>query len=172
MSGHAASAPTPIRLCFVCLGNICRSPIAEGVFGELVRRRGLHARFVVASAGTGDWHVGHPADRRAIAAAAARGIDLRAHRARQFRVDDFARFDVVVAMDRSNHAVLQRLARRLPTPADLRLFMPYVDAAARGESLDVPDPYYGGPEDFERVLDLCEAGCAGLLDALLAERRL
>jgi len=149
-----------MRILFVCMGNICRSPTAEGVFRRLVRERVPQLPIEIDSAGTHDYHVGEPPDARSIAAAARRGIDLKSLRARQVAADDFQRFDLVLAMDRLNHATLLELA-----PAQfherIRLFMEF---AADTDVEDVPDPYYGGPLGFEQVLDLAEEAAAGLLD--------
>ncbi len=140
---------------FVCTGNICRSPTAEGVLKELARRRGLDLR--VESAGTGDWHAGEAPDERAQRHAKSRGYDLSAQRARQVRARDFEEFDLVVAMDRGH---LLELRRHCPRQHQGKLRM-LVDGR------DVPDPYYGGPEGFEQVLDLVEAACRDLLAELI-----
>jgi protein-tyrosine phosphatase len=155
-----------VRLCFVCLGNICRSPTAEGVMRRLLADAGLETHVHVESAGTGDWHVGEPADRRAIAHAARRGVVLD-RRARHLSAAHFTRIDLFLVADRNNLEAVRRLA---PTPADhakialLRSFDPASPRAA-----EVPDPYYGGPEGFEEVLDLCVAACDGLLAHLRRE---
>ena len=158
------ASETKIRVLFVCTGNICRSPTAEGVFRALVAKHGLGGRIEADSAGTGDWHVGEPPDERSQEAALRRGIDLSTIRGRQVGRDDFATFDLVVAMDRSHVRALQRLA---PAAKDkVRLFLDY----APGEKgRDVPDPYFGGGSGFDRVLDMIEAGCAGLLAELCAD---
>jgi len=146
-----------VKVLFVCLGNICRSPTAEGVFRDLVESEGLADRIGVDSAGTGAWHIGQPPDSRAQAAARRRGIDLSRQRARQVRADDFSRFDYVIGMDRSNHADLAMMAG--PDGRDrLHMFMEFAPEAGVRE---VPDPYYGG--GFEEVLDLIQAASAGLL---------
>jgi protein-tyrosine phosphatase len=151
-----------LAVCFVCLGNICRSPIAEGVMRELVRRAGLRGAIQVDSAGTGDWHVGEPPDPRAIEAAARRGYDLAVLSARQVATDDFARFDLILALDHQNLADLKK--RCPPQHAHkVTLLMTFGEA---GGAQAVPDPYFGGPGDFEATLDLCEQACAGLLAAL------
>ncbi|TPV93102.1 MAG: low molecular weight phosphotyrosine protein phosphatase [Myxococcales bacterium FL481] len=152
-----------VRVCFVCLGNICRSPTAEGVFLKLVREAGLESSFVVDSAGTGSWHVGAPADARARATAKRRGIEL-VSRARQFKPDDFDRFDVVVAMDHTNAADLRAMARAPSEAAKVRLLRDFGAPGDHGQA--VPDPYYGGDDGFEVVFDLCEVACSGLLDAM------
>jgi protein-tyrosine phosphatase len=148
-----------VRVCFVCLGNICRSPTAEGVMRALVDEAGLGDRVMLDSAGTGAWHAGELPDPRARAAAARRGLEL-VHRARQVTAADLERFDLLVAMDGANLAVLQRLVRGRATPRAvlLRSF----DASAPAGA-DVPDPYAGGEAGFEEVLDQCERACRGLL---------
>jgi len=154
-----------VKILFVCLGNICRSPTAEGVFRALAEREGaLRQSWVrgIDSAGTGDWHVGSPPDRRTIAAARQRGYELGALRARQVTAQDFHDFDLLLAMDRQNLAALQQL-RPVGGMAEVKLFLEYAECAAVDE---VPDPYYGGAEGFEEVLDLCEAASRGLLNSL------
>lgn len=147
---------------FVCTGNICRSPTAEGVFLKLVGEAGLSDRIVVDSAGTHGYHIGEPPDRRAQAAAARRGYDLSRLRARKFEPEDFQRFDLVLPMDRENHAILSRLAQ--PSAGHrLRMMMEY---ASRFQEVEVPDPYYGGSDGFERVLDMIEDAAQGLLEAI------
>ena len=131
----------------VCLGNICRSPTAEAVLRHKLQAAGLGARVEVDSAGTGSWHIGSPPDARSQRHAARRGYDLSALRARQVSEDDFHRFDLILAMDHDNLADLQRLAPDGTVRAELRLFA----------EVEVPDPYTGGPDGFERVLDLVEA---------------
>jgi protein-tyrosine phosphatase len=141
------------------MGNICRSPTAEGVFRKLINARGLEAQFVVDSAGTHDYHIGAPPDRRAIAAAARRAVDISGLRARQVAVEDFSRFDLLLAMDRDNLALLlQKAPPQYRERAQLLL-----DFAPELQEREVPDPYYGGPEGFERVLDLLETAANGLL---------
>jgi protein-tyrosine phosphatase len=157
-----------IRVCFVCLGNICRSPTAAGVMRKLVADAGLSDRIEVDSAGTGDYHVGQRPDARSLAAARARGIDLPG-RARQFQAEDFARFQYVLAADRRNLDDLVALsggggAARV---ALLRSFDPSAEPQA-----EVPDPYHGGSRGFDTVLDLCEAACRGLLEHIVREHSL
>ena len=152
---------------FVCLGNICRSPTAEGVFRARAARRGLDGLVAVDSAGTGDWHVGDPPDRRAIAAAAKRGYDLAPLRARQVGPDDFRRFGWILAMDRAN---LRDLAAMQPREFAGHLGL-FLDVAPSLDVRDVPDPYYGGADGFERVLDLVEAASDALVDRIAATRR-
>ena len=152
-----------MRLLFVCLGNICRSPTAEGVMRHLVREAGLEDEITIDSAGTGSWHVGSAPDERSTAAAALRGITLEGQ-ARQVTAADFDRFDLVVAMDSSNKRDLQRLAPNAEARAKvvaLREFDP--EAVAAGD-LDVPDPYYGGDDGFEHVLDVIDRAGRGLLE--------
>lgn len=159
----------PIRICFVCLGNICRSPTAEGVMRQLIQDAGLEAHFVIGSGGTGAYHEGQPADVRTRAEALRRGVTLSG-RARQFKAADFDAFDYVIAMDRQNQRDLERIAR---SPAErakvhrLRTFDP-----GSSHDLDVPDPYSGGPDGFATVYDICLAGCQGLLAHLRAQYRL
>lgn len=144
---------------FVCLGNICRSPTAHGVFATILEQRGLREAIVVDSCGTGDWHAGSAPDRRASAAAMERGYDLTALRARQVHATDFARFDYILAMDMTNLADLRSLC---PSDYDghLGLFLAFADGVAEEE---VPDPYYGGVDGFAQVLDLVERASSGLL---------
>jgi protein-tyrosine phosphatase len=149
-----------VRICFVCLGNICRSPTAEAVMRHLVAQEGLGDRISVESAGTGDWHVGHPRDRRSRAVGEARGIPLGG-RAQQFTAPDFDRYDHVIAMDRANRDELLAMARNGADRAKVRLLRSF-DPAAPPDA-EVPDPYYGGPRGFEDVFDICEAACRGLL---------
>jgi protein-tyrosine phosphatase len=156
---------TPVvSVLFVCLGNICRSSTAHGVFETLLDQRGLSHRVRVDSCGTGDWHVGQVPDPRAVAEAGKRGYDLSHFRARQVRASDFRRFDYVLAMDRMNLADLE-----LMCPADfaghLGLFLPF---AAEVVTEEVPDPYYGGADGFSQVLELVEAASEGLLQQICA----
>ena len=144
---------------FVCLGNICRSPAAEGIFRDMVAAKGLDIR--VDSAGTSDWHVGDPPYGPMQAAAKARGADLSALRGRQVTAEDFRRFDLIVAMDTDNRANLLRL--RPDEGAPVRLLL---DFAPETATEAVPDPYY--TRDFEGALDLIEAGCRGLVTSIKA----
>jgi protein-tyrosine phosphatase len=156
------------RILFVCLGNICRSPAAEGVFLHLLAREGLEDRFVVDSAGTGGWHVGNPADRRMRAAAERRGIHLPS-RARQLDRADLLGFDRILTMDDDNLRAVRSLARELaPGSPDLAVIEPITSHCRRFQVSEVPDPYYGGPQGFEHVLDLLDDACAGLLETLRA----
>lgn len=149
----------PTRVLFVCLGNICRSPAAEGVFLDLLEQHGRSHHFEVDSAGTGGWHVGRLADARMRTAAARRGLQL-ASRARQLEPEDLHRFDLIVTMDRHNLAAVKDLARRSRGAARIT---PMTSFCRRHRIEDVPDPYDGGAEGFELVLDLLEDACAGLL---------
>ena len=155
----------PVGVLFVCMGNICRSPTAEGVFRAAVERAGLARRVRAASAGIGDWHVGSPPDRRAIQAARRRGYDLTALRGRQIEVADFARFGWILAMDDAN---MRALAAMKPPDFGGHLGL-LLDFAPELGVREVPDPYYGAPAGFDRVLDLVEAATAGLLARLLPE---
>jgi len=167
-SDHHAMHPTfrsapRFGVLFVCTGNICRSPTAEGVFRRLVTDASLQDAFDIDSAGTQGYHIGDPPDPRSIDAARARGYDLTQLRARQVRQRDFERFDLIVAMDRSHLATLDRMAQ--PTEREkLRLMLDY--AASTQPMRDVPDPYYGSAQGFEQVLDLLEGACAGLLESV------
>ena len=152
-----------VRICFVCLGNICRSPTAEAVMRHLGAAEGLGGSIAIASAGTGDWHVGEARDRRSQAVGRTRGIPL-AGTAQQFTAADFDRFDHVIAMDRSNRDDLIRLARDERDREKVRLLRSFDPTAPK--DADVPDPYYGGPRGFEDVFDICERACRGLLDHL------
>ncbi len=185
-----------IRLSFVCLGNICRSPTAEAVMRHLVREAGLEKAIELDSAGTGSWHVGEARDPRSSAVGQRRGIPLTG-RARQFQPEDFARFDYVLAMDKQNRAALLEMAPDAAATAKVRLLRSFenrnperVPATSRDElgrakpvlphaydpasdpEADVPDPYYGGPSGFDQVFDICEAACRGLLDELRRTHRL
>lgn len=151
------------RVLFVCTGNICRSPSAKVVVETMAAAAGLGERLVFDSAGLGRWHVGEPPDPRAIEAAARRGYDLRGLRARQVESDDFARFDLILAMDRGHY---RQLMARCPDGRADRLWLYLEFASSEVRTLDVPDPYYGSDGDFETMLDLIEAGGRGLLAAL------
>ena len=146
---------------FVCMGNICRSPTAEGVFRHFVQEAGLAERISIDSAGTHAYHTDEPADRRASAAAERRGYSLANIRARRVQTEDFERFDYIVAMDRLNHVTLVDQADA-EHHDKIRLFLEFTS----GPEDDVPDPYYGGAAGFERVLDLVEEASRGLLEEL------
>jgi len=156
------------RLLFVCLGNICRSPMAEGAFRRVAEDEGVLHLFEIDSAGLGDWHVGQAPDRRAQAAARNRGIDISGQSARQVTHADYARFDLLLAMDSSNYEELTQLA---PNSARHKVRR-FLDFAPQAETTDVPDPFYGGSEGFDHALDLIEDAARGLLaDRLGTEAR-
>lgn len=151
-----------LRILFVCMGNICRSPTAEGILRTKLDAAGLAEAVTLDSAGTGDWHVGKAPDSRAIQAAAGRGYDITGLRARQVTTDDFQRFDLILAMDQDNLAWLEQLCPDQGAVPELFL-------ARQGLAVDeVPDPYYGGAAGFERVLDLLESACDGLVAEVAA----
>lgn len=148
-----------VKVLFVCLGNICRSPTAHGVFQKMLADAGLGAEIEVDSAGTGDWHIGRSPDPRSQAAALSRNYDLSPLRARQVCLADFHEFDYILAMDKQNLTDLQAM-RSDQAKCELALFLNY---AANPTRCEVPDPYYGGERGFDEVLDLVEAAAAGLL---------
>ncbi len=153
-----------IKILFVCMGNICRSPTAQGVFTQWVHKNKLSHRFEIDSAGTHAYHVGEPPDRRSQAAALRRGVDLSALRARRVVPKDFEHYDYLLAMDRDNY---QSLIQQAPQYAHkVRLFLTF---APHLPAEEVPDPYYGGANGFDHVLDLIEAAAQGLLAALLPD---
>jgi protein-tyrosine phosphatase len=154
------------RVLFVCLGNICRSPTAEGVLRGIAAREFAGLPLYVDSAGTADYHVGEPPDRRTVAAARRRGYELASLRARRIAPSDFESFDYILAMDRANLGELDSLGGGT-SKVHVGLFLEFAPELALDE---VPDPYYGGIEDFERVLDLCESGARGLLRKLAARK--
>jgi protein-tyrosine phosphatase len=156
--------PATVRLCFVCLGNICRSPTAAAVMRHKVASAELADRIAIDSAGTSSWHIGEPPDARAVAEARRREIAMR-DTGRRFDVVDFARFDYVLAADHDNVSALRALARDAEDLAKVHLLRSF-DAAAGGD-LAVPDPYFGGDDGFAHVFDLIDAACEGLLDHLL-----
>jgi protein-tyrosine phosphatase len=180
--GAALIAPAPrhasgkYRICLVCLGNICRSPMAEVILRDELDRAGLSGRVEVDSAGTGDWHIGGPMDRRARAELTRRGYDGSRHRARQFDRSWFGRYDLVLAMDDSNLARLRRMAPGREAAERTAMFRSFDPARAEdddGRDLEVPDPYGGGPEDYALVFDLILPAARGLADQLrqvLADR--
>lgn len=157
-----------VSVLFVCMGNICRSPTAQGVFEQLVADNDLTSIIQIDSAGTHAYHIGERPDERASAAALKRGVDLSSQQARRVSADDFHTFDYVIAMDSSN---FEDLASNCPPEheAKLRLFMDFADKL---ETNEVPDPYYGGTTGFERVLDLIEEASAGLLAEIRQQHRL
>ena len=149
---------------FVCLGNICRSPLAEGVFRHLAQQEGLEDRFEIDSAGTGAWHVGERADARSALVAELHGIALDS-RARQVKPDDFERFDYIIAMDRDNLRTLERMREANGSSARIELLRAY-EPERDGD--EVPDPYYGGSSGFENVFQMVKRSCRGLLEQLRA----
>lgn len=157
-----------VGVLFVCLGNICRSPLAEGVFRQVAREEGLEDRFQIDSAGTSSYHVGASPDSRTVEVARRRGVRLE-HEARQVLREDLERFDYVLVMDGSNLAKVERLGRDLPGSAEVHLLRSF-DPEARGEQ-DVPDPYFGGAAGFEAVHDMVERACRGLLQHIREARR-
>jgi protein-tyrosine phosphatase len=152
-----------VNILFVCLGNICRSPTAEGIFAAAARRAGVSERFRVDSAGTHAWRLGGPPAREAIAVARAQGIDIAKLRARRVHAEDFSRFDYIIAMDRANLANLKVIC---PTGCEGRLYL-LSDFVTEGQRCDVPDPYGEGPAAFERTFQLIARGVEGLLQHLL-----
>ncbi|KAL7618271.1 hypothetical protein Lser_V15G02385 [Lactuca serriola] len=163
----------PFSVLFVCLGNICRSPAAEGVFTDLVKKRDLSSKFIIDSAGTINYHEGGPADSRMRAASKRRGIEITSI-SRPIRPSDFKEFDLILAMDKQNKedilAALERWSFKEALPADaykkVKLMCSY---CKKHDETEVPDPYYGGAQGFEKVLDLLEDACESLLDTILAE---
>ena len=147
-----------VRVLFVCMGNICRSPLAQGVFEDVLRRESLEGEVSVDSAGTGAWHVGSPPDERALSAASLRGVDISSQRARRIDPEDCQNFDYVLTMDEENYRAVAGLCR------GSAVVRPFLDFATDSPETAVPDPYYGGPGGFERVLDLVEEASEGLLD--------
>lgn len=163
MDPMTATDATPFRVVFVCTGNICRSPMAEVVFREFADASGLGSRVASTSAGTGDWHVGERADLRTIEALERAGYDGSHHRARQFTHSDFARSDLVVALDRSHERILRGWARTEGDADKIALLLSF-DPTAR--TLDVPDPYYAGPGMFDEVLGMIESASRALFRQL------
>jgi len=149
-----------IKVLFVCLGNICRSPTAHGIFREKVEQAGMSAIVEIESAGTSGWHIGEPPDKRTQAAALAKGYDLSDLKGRAFSASDFSYYDYILAMDEENLRSMQQLK-----PADysghLGLFL---DFSGQDAYREVPDPYYGGNQGFQTVINLVEEGCSGLLE--------
>jgi protein-tyrosine phosphatase len=147
-----------VRVLFVCMGNICRSPLAQGVFEDKLRREGLEGEVSVDSAGTGAWHVGSSPDERALSAASLRGVDISSQRARRIKPEDCRKFDYVLTMDEENYRAVAGLCR------GSAVVRPFLDFATDSPETAVPDPYYGGPDGFEHVLDLVEEASEGLLE--------
>jgi protein-tyrosine phosphatase len=147
-----------VRVLFICMGNICRSPLAQGVFEDVLRREGLEGEVSVDSAGTGAWHVGSSPDERALSAASLRGVDISSQRARRIKPEDCRNFDYVLTMDEENYRAVAGLCR------GSAVVRPFLDFATDSPETAVPDPYYGGPDGFEHVLDLVEEASEGLLE--------
>jgi protein-tyrosine phosphatase len=147
-----------VRVLFICMGNICRSPLAQGVFEDKLRREGLEGEVSVDSAGTGAWHVGSSPDERALSAASLRGVDISSQRARRIKPEDCRNFDYVLTMDEENYRAVAGLCR------GSAVVRPFLDFATDSPETAVPDPYYGGPDGFEHVLDLVEEASEGLLE--------
>jgi protein-tyrosine phosphatase len=158
---------TPYRICVVCLGNICRSPMGERVLAAEITAAGLAGKVVVDSAGTGDWHIGEAMDHRARAELARRGHDGDGHESRQIQPDWLDGYDLLLAMDRSNLAALRAMARGRPDLSGRIAMLRAFDPAAP-DGAEVPDPYYGGPEDYSDVYDLVDAAAKGLVSHLAA----
>lgn len=156
-----------VRVLMVCLGNICRSPTAHGVLEKMIQVKGLNSSIEVDSAGTGDWHIGESPDQRATAAAQLRGYDISRQTARQVHAGDFAKFDYVLAMDRTNLKDLRALCPQ-SHHTKVQLLLNYGDSAHDA----VPDPYYSGADGFELVLDLVEGACSELLNQITSEHGL
>jgi protein-tyrosine phosphatase len=146
-----------VRVLFVCMGNICRSPLAQGAFENILRREGLEDEVFVDSAGTGPWHVGDPPDKRAQKSASLRGLDLSSQRAHRITPDDCQKFDYILTMDEENYQAVAALCR------GSAVVRPFLNFATDSPEREVPDPYYGGPNGFEYVLDLVEEASEGLL---------
>jgi protein-tyrosine phosphatase len=147
-----------IAILFVCMGNICRSPLAEGIMTHLGKTSSKAGKLTVASAGTGGWHVGDPPDRRSVSVARSHGIDISHQSAAQIKRGDFSRFDLILAMDEQNLSVLQQVA-----PAGMRHKLHLFSEYASGIRRNIPDPYYGGEEDFLAVYNMLFADCTSLL---------
>lgn len=158
----------PVRVLFVCLGNICRSPAAQGVMEEIVKHKGTEGRWVIDSAGTGGWHVGQLPDKRMRLHGRERGYDFH-HICRQVHESDFDNFDLIIGMDDSNISNLRSMAPTVEAESKIfpmAAFLSKMPVAGRGEFDCIPDPYYEGSEGFELVLDLLEDGCSNLYEAL------
>lgn len=156
-----------MKILFVCMGNICRSPTAEAVFRKLAADSGLSGQLEIESAGTHGFHVGRPPDARAIEQAGRRGYDLSMLRSREVVIEDFERFDHIIAMDDEN----VRMMKSFCPDHQTRKIKLLLDYASAGKYREVPDPYQGGPKDFELMLDLIEQGCQALVNKLIEQRR-
>lgn len=166
VEGVSTPNSSPLRVLFVCLGNICRSPLAEGVFRQMVHSSGLTENFEVDSAGTGAWHVGNPPDTRMTKTALARGVDIRQQQARQFVAEDFERFDHIFVMDKSNLQDVLALDVEDAYSGRVRLFREFDSEPG---DYQVPDPYFGGPQGFEAVYDIVDRTSRLLLHRLWEE---
>lgn len=155
-----------VKLCFVCLGNICRSPTADGIMHHLVETKGFSGKILVDSAGTGGWHAGEKADPRSRKTAEANGVKLQSI-ARKFVAEDFRRFDYILAMDRNNRRDILDIAQSEDDENKVYLFRSFDPQSA--QNAEVPDPYYGGESGFQDVFDICMRGCEGLLTHLVKE---
>lgn len=162
------SRSEPVRVLFVCMGNICRSPAAEAVMRKLIEDRDLTETVIIDSAGTLDYHTGRPSDPRICTAGTRRGYRFD-HLARQVRTADFQEFDYILAMDRDNLENLEKLRSGRSARAELSLLLSHCQ---NDGTCEVPDPYYGGNEGFEHVMDLVEAGCTALLDKIVERHAL
>lgn len=152
----------PVKILMVCLGNICRSPLAEGILQSKLPAD----KFVVDSAGTGDWHVGQGPDKRSVATAKGRGIDISCQKARQLKPSDFIEFDHIYVMDASNYKDVTKLAPDAASKAKVKLMM---DEVFPGENVDVPDPYWSEQDGFENVYDMLDRACTIVADKLIKE---
>ncbi|MCO6148409.1 low molecular weight protein-tyrosine-phosphatase [Flavobacterium sp. NRK1] len=152
----------PVKILMVCLGNICRSPLAEGILQSKLPQ----GDFIVDSAGTGSWHAGQQPDHRSVATAKNRGLDISCQKARQIKVSDFTEFDHIYVMDTSNLKDVQQLAPNASAKAKVKLMM---DELFPGEKINVPDPYYGGPEGFDKVYDMLDEACELVAKKLIKE---
>lgn len=158
----------PYKLLFVCLGNICRSPSAENIMKHLINQAGLSKEIICDSAGTSSYHIGSPPDRRMSNAAKFKGIELVGE-ARQFQRSDFEKFDLILAMDRENYRDILALDRSRQYQDKVKLMC---DFCTRHDLKEVPDPYYGGPEGFNQVIELLLDGCEGLLNYIISQEKL
>lgn len=152
----------PVKILMVCLGNICRSPLAEGILQSKLPAD----KFIVDSAGTGNWHAGQGPDSRSVATAKGRGLDISCQKARQIKPSDFTAFDHIYVMDSSNLRDVTKLAPNAGARAKIKLMM---DEIYPGKKTDVPDPYYGGPDGFEKVYDMLDQACALVAQKLIKE---
>lgn len=154
----------PVKILMVCLGNICRSPLAEGILQSKLPKD----KFIVDSAGTGDWHAGQQPDKRSITTAKNRGLDISKQQARQLKVSDFETFDYIYVMDKSNYENVIKLAPNEAAKAKVVLMM---DALHPEKGVEVPDPYFGGPEGFENVYDMLDESCTIIAERLVSKQQ-